>query len=555
MEIINGLIKMNHKISEYSRKQLAKSKASKIDSDDPFGLKKLEKLNEKLAPIEYHTGLSFEDFMKKTREFAKQINNQWSDHWDDGISYYATDTEDDIILRRLHKQFEDDWMKWYKESDELCREVFDQVQMRLDKYYTALNSYYKYSDIDKHEGKKELGYYDYTTEDGLKEIVSVIVYDLCEHDKTMPFKDLFIDTPEHNVQNKNYHKRSEYLNSIDLELGEEFLPYTSLLMRDGWIYNIIWALLVNNQKADAQKFVSGYVKSMNDTADKITNKVNKLDKSALEELWKQIIKKFELDEIDSNLKEKVYTELADEYKNILTVPFSIKNERLNKARIEIDIINKQQHQHEILMDLFNSHDLCVDFYENIEDLFDSYNIKQEYIHNCYTAKLDLMFSEKKYRTDDYLRLLLRQNDTDYAVGAIDTNKKFGQPPYPTTLAELYAYQVMTLAPDKKDWMFGMTFSEDIHEKGMKYWNDLVAKTERYLGEDAKMTRPTKEEIRQIINEMSLDYTYSDDIILQEDVTENSFEDDEPVKEESLIEWLERASADAEYRRTHGITDP
>lgn len=554
MEIINGLIKMNHKISEYSRKQLAKSKASKIDSDDPFGLKKLEKLNEKLAPIEYHTGLSFEDFMKKTREFAKQINDQWSDHWDDGISYYATDTEDDIILRRLHKQFEDDWMEWYKESSALCHEILDQQVSRVYSADMTHNAYYNYCNIDKHHGDNKTGYFDYTTEAGLKNIVATVIYKMYNKTKIVPFHDQFVGEVTGSVINKNYHKRSDYLNNLGLEIGEERLPYTVLLGRDGWTYNVIMALLVNDQKLDAQNFTSKYIEFLNNKVNEIETKVNKLDRPVLEKLWDQIIKKYELDEKEVDLRYKVESELRTEYKSIVFVPNHIKEERLNKVQTETDIINKQKRQNDILMDLFKLYDLDVDFYENIEDLFNDCNIKPEYVFNCYIVKLDLMFAEKKYRTDDYLRLLLRQDDTDYVVGAIDTNKKFGQPPYPTTLAELYAYQVMTLAPDKKDWMFDITFSEEIHEKGMEYWNDLVAKTERYLEDDAKMTHPTREALRQTIREMPLDYTYSDKIILQKDVTENSSEE-EPIKEESLIEWLERASADAEYRRTHGITDP
>lgn len=443
-----------------------------LEVDKTFA--QMAKFSNAMKPTDWSTGKSFDQFMKDLREKGKMYNENYHEHWDDGIMYYALDTEDDIELRRLHKQLNDDWDKMNKTRTALVDElILDIGQQDLDKYTKTNNAVYEFAHVGDIMGKEGIGYFDYTTKEGLINIGEFLIYNYCN--KTNPLGGGFCYKEITNKHSQLAQILDPYIKQINPNMGDVMLSEFQ------WIENVIQALLIYNPDMTEDFAKKGVRQLWKDRRKCVRNKLEALSLEDLNAIWNAYVE-YDKSYYDEN-NEYISFEKDKDGNEYIT---ELNKETMLHEKVEDQsyVIPHQKTEKEFF-DILDKYDLRTCEYPNYEEVFKKYQIKDEYLTYIGFSKVDFAFSQKKYRTDDYLRLELRQDDQKTAAIYDKAHKERGDQDYPMTLGEIYAHYIVHEQE-------GLSY--DMREFSTPKIEAILKLIPKYLDDDANLKHPTEEEM-------------------------------------------------------------
>lgn len=457
-------------------KQAGMQSTGNLDIDRTFA--QMAKFSGALNKTEYHTGKTFDVFMEDIRKKAKKYNENYNDTWDDGIKYFALDTEDDIKLRRLHKQLDDDWNAINTKANQLVDPMFAKIgpeHMILCKRMN--NTAYELEDLGERWGNDPV--FEINTPEGLKEAVFTIIYECCK-----------VITPVDNNTCCHAKEFTHYQSALVEQTG--IIPQDPSLgigagMSRGyaWVLNVVQALLINGKEKQAETFTKEGIEALyNAQTENLKTKIDALPIEVLHELWDAYM------EMERN---GVYPE--NRHKQLL---LRVDNDGIQKSghRTEnkIWVFDEDQslakiynEKEEAFHNILKKYNLYILEYPNYKEIFEKYDIKDEYVTTMYLSKFDFAFAQKKYRTEDYLRLCLRQQTKEETIFFTNNARQRNQTGEPMTLGEMYAHYI---CEEQNYAMYRIMEYTD------KVIPEMVEQIRKYLGEDTDLQRPTNEELSQ-----------------------------------------------------------
>lgn len=443
----------------------------------------------------FATGKSFEEFMKDLRIKAKELNANTFAHWDDGIVYFALDTENDILLRRWYKEQKD---RWDEKEAKVTDWVYDAHMnimsiwaLRSDK---ARNTAFKYLNSDSY--KEHVGTYDYNSRDDLCSIVATAAYK--RSSILLPFTAELGHEAMPYIKEEELHKRSAYLNALDWQCKYQPISYQSIVCRDKWLFNITMAVFINKEEYIAKNLLHDIVNLYFENYNNLEAKVKTLADEDIQLLWEKYVELEKLRLERDAIEDPAIQQCQEDFKEDQLGYHKNVDKYIADALKAANWNDRDKIKNYELESLLTSYGLITGSgLENLNDVLAKYDVDPKYLIETWDFFHDYIFTKEDHLYD-YFVLSMQQYSQSMIDDFQQNHIKQQWPQYPTNVAERYVETLCSLSPTISKTS---PLDDDL-------WNDLVQKTVAYLGEDrAYITALSEEEMQKRVQELEIEHEY------------------------------------------------